>query len=266
MARQNRRARGDVMARWEHGEAPHPRQDLPGERVEQVQRLDHVVEQLDADRGFRVFRREDVDDVAAHAEHPALELDVVAVVLHLRQPRDDLALAHLLVLAQQQDHAVVVRRIADTVDRRHGADDHGVAPLQQRLGRRQPHLLDVLVDAGIFFDEQVARRHIGLGLVVVVIGDEILDRVFREELAHLRIQLRRQRLVRRHDQRRPPRLRDDVGHGVGLARTGHPQQGLVGQAVIDALDQLGDGLRLVASGLKRLKEAKRAIGEGDEHR
>jgi hypothetical protein len=60
-------------------------------------------------------------------------------------------------------------------------------------------------------------------------------------------------------------LRNHVGHGVGLARTGHPQQGLVGQAVLDALDQFGDGLRLIASGLKRLKEAKRAIGEGDEH-
>ena len=76
---------------------------------------------------FRV--RGDVIDIFP-AEHAALELDVVAVVLHLRQPRDDLALAHLLVLAQQQDHAVVVGRIADTVDRRHGADDHRVAPFQ----------------------------------------------------------------------------------------------------------------------------------------
>ena len=121
MARKRGLARRDVMAGREHGEARHLGQDLPGERVEQVQRFHLVVEQLDADRGLRVFRREDVDDVAAHAEHAALELDVVAVVLHLRQPRDDVALAHLLVLAQQQDHAVVVGRVADTVDRRHGA-------------------------------------------------------------------------------------------------------------------------------------------------
>ncbi len=127
-----------------------------------------------------------------------------------------------------------------------------VAPLQQRLGGGQPHLLDVLVDAGILFDEQIARRHVGFGLVVVVVGDEILDRVFREELAHLGIQLRRQGLVRRHDQRRPPQLRDDIGHGVGLARAGHTQQGLERQPVLDALDQSGNRLRLIARRLERL--------------
>jgi hypothetical protein len=36
--------------------------------------------------------------------------------------------------------------------------------------------------------------------------------------------------------------RDDVGHGKGLARTGHPEQGLVGQSRLDAIEQLGDGL------------------------
>ncbi len=82
--------------------------------------------------------------------------------------------------AQMQDHAVVIDRIADAVDRRHGAHDHHVAPLEQALGRRQAHLLDVLVDRRILLDEQVARRHVGLGLVVVVVGNEILDRVLRE--------------------------------------------------------------------------------------
>ncbi len=126
----------------------------------------------------------------------------------------------LLALAQVQDHAVVVDRVADAVDARHGGDDHRVLALQQRLGRRQAHLLDVLVDARVLLDEQVARRHVGLGLVVVVVGDEVLDRVLGEELAQLRVQLRRQRLVRREDQRRPAEARDDVGHGEGLARAG----------------------------------------------
>ena len=161
---------------------------------------------------------------------------------------------------------MVVDRIADTVNARHGADDDGVAPLQQRLGRGQAHLLDVLVDAGVLLDEQVARRHIGFRLVVIVVGNEIFHRVFREELAHFGIQLRRQRLVRRHDHRRAPDLRDHVGHGEGLAGAGHPQQGLKRQAVVDALHQLGDRRRLVAGRRKRLMQTERAIGEGDEHR
>ena len=58
-----------------------------------------------------------------------------------------------------------------------------VAALEQRLGRRQAHLLDVLVDRGVLLDVGVARGHVGLGLVVVVVRDEVLDRVVREELA-----------------------------------------------------------------------------------
>ena len=254
------------MTGREHGKARHLGQDLPGQRVKQMQAFHHVVEQLDPDRGFRVFRRKNIDDIAAHAEHATLEFNVVAVVLHLRQPRDDLALLHLLVLAQQQDHAVIVGWIADTVDRRHGANDDRVAPLQQRFGRTQAHLLDVLVDAGVFLDEQIARRHVGFGLVVIVVGDEILDRVFRKELTHLRIQLCRQGFVGRHHQRRPPSLRNHVGHGEGLARSGYPQQGLIGQPILDALDEFGNGGRLIASRLKWLEQTERAIGEGDEHR
>jgi hypothetical protein len=174
---QHRGARRDVVAGRKHGEAAQLLPRVPGQRIEHRQPLDLVVEQADAHRMLGVLRREDVDHVAAHAIHAALEVDLVALVLHLGQALDDLALADLLALLQVQDHAVVIDRIADAVDRRDGAHDHHVAPFQQALGRRQAHLLDVLVDRGILLDEQVARRHVGLGLVVVVVGNEVLDRV-----------------------------------------------------------------------------------------
>jgi hypothetical protein len=58
-----------------------------------------------------------------------------------------------------------------------------------------------LIDA-VLLDEQVALRDVGLGLVVVVVADEVLDRVLRKELAELAVQLRGQRLVGREDDRR----------------------------------------------------------------
>ena len=57
-----------------------------------------------------------VDHVAAHAEGAAAEVELVALVLHRDQAREDVALRHLLALAQVQDHAVVLDRIADAVD------------------------------------------------------------------------------------------------------------------------------------------------------
>ena len=43
------------------------------------------------------------------------------------------------------------------------------------------HAVDLLVDRGFFLDIGVGARNIGFGLVVVVIGDEILDRVVGKE-------------------------------------------------------------------------------------
>jgi len=40
----------------------------------------------------------------------------------------------------------------------------------------------VIVDGRIFLDEQIALRHIRLGLVIVVIRNEVLDGVFGKEL------------------------------------------------------------------------------------
>ena len=125
-------------------------------------------------------------------------------------------------------------------------DDDGIVPLEQRLGRRQAHLLDVLVDAGILLDEQIARRHVGFRLVIIVIGYKILDGVFRKELAHLRIKLRRQRFVGRHDNRGTPQPRDHVGHGEGLAGTCHAEQCLERKAILYPFHQLVDRFRLVA--------------------
>src|SRR3546814_1452302 len=70
-------------------------------------------------------------------------------------------------------------------------------------------LLDVFVDRTVLVDEGVGARDVGLRLVVVVVRDEILDRIVREKLLELAVQLRRQGLVRRHDQRRPLQLLDD---------------------------------------------------------
>jgi hypothetical protein len=104
--------------------------------------------------------------------------------------------------------------------------------------------------SSILLDKGIGRRHIRFGLVVVVVGNEVLHRVVREERLELAVQLRGQGLVRCQHQRRAVDLRDHVGDAEGLARTGHPEQRLVRQAGLDAFDHLANGLGLVASRFK----------------
>ena len=78
----------------------------------------------------------------------------------------------------------------------------------------------------VFFDVDVALRNVGFGLVVVVIADEIVDGVVREERLELLVELGGERLVVREHERRLVELRDDVRGGERLARAGHAEQGL----------------------------------------
>ena len=63
-----------------------------------------------------------------------------------------------------------------------------------------PEAVDLVVDRRVLLDVGVAGGDVGLGLVVVVVGHEILDPVAREELAELVGQLGGEGLVgRQHD-------------------------------------------------------------------
>ena len=151
----------------------------------------------------------------------------------------------------QVDHAfAVLLRVAQPVDARDRGHDDDIPAAHQGGGGRQAQALDLLVDIGFLLDVQVMAGHVGLRLVVVVVGDKVLDRVFREELLELGVELRRQGLVVRHDQGRLLQLLDDRGHREGLTGAGGAQQDLVFQSALDAFDQLSDGFRLVAGGLE----------------
>ncbi len=67
-------------------------------------------------------------------------------------------------------------------------------------------LIDLFVDVRVFLDERVGARDIGFGLVVVVVGNEVLDGVIREELFELRVELRGESLVMGQDDRRTVHL------------------------------------------------------------
>jgi len=77
--------------------------------------------------------------------------------------------------------------------------------------------VDLLVDLGVLFDVGVGLGDVGLRLVVVIVGNEVVDGVIGEELAELPVQLGGQGFV--------------VGDNQG--------------GLLDVLDHVGDGERVV---------------------
>jgi hypothetical protein len=106
--------------------------------------------------------------------------------------------------------------------------------------------VDLLVDRGVLLDVEVDLRDVRLGLVVVVVADEVLHRVVREQRAELADELGGEGLVRADHQRRPLEPLDRVGHGERLAGAGDAEQRGVALAGRDAAHDLLDRGRLVA--------------------
>ena len=138
---------------------------------------------------------------------------------------------------------------------------------------RVPQPLDLLVDRGVLLDVGVGLRDVRLGLVVVVVGDEVLDRVVGQQLAELVGQLGGQRLVRRHHQRRPLQPLDQPGRRRALAGAGRAEQHDVLLARADAPLEVVDRGRLVAGRLVVADDLERGeprsdVGDGshDAHR
>ena len=242
---QQRRPRRDVVRVRVHLHELQVVGLLAGERIELLDLVDLVAEQVDAPRAVLVVRREDVDGVAAHPERAAREV-AGALVLQRHQVGEQLPLVDLVALLDREGHRRIGLDRADAVDARHRGHDHHVVALQQRARRGMAHAVDLLVDRGFLLDVGVGARHVRFRLVVVVVRDEILHRVVGEEAPELAVELRGQRLVRRQDQRRALRRLDHLGHREGLARAGDAEQHLRAVVALHALDQVLDRGRLVA--------------------
>ncbi len=190
--------------------------ELAGQRVEVLQALDLVAEQQRAERRL-LIGREDLQRVPPHAERAAPERRVVAVVLQVHELAQQLVAVHEAALDDHLAVVVVGLRRAEAEDARDRRDDDHVPAREQRRRGRVAQAVDLLVDRRVLLDVEVPRRDVGLWLVVVVVGDEVLDRVRREVRPELVAQLRRQRLVVGDDQRRPLHRLDRRRHRHRLA-------------------------------------------------
>jgi len=113
------------------------------------------------------------------------------------------------------------------------------------------HPVDRFIDRAFFLDIEIAPRNIGLWLVIVIVGDEVLDRIIREEGFEFSIELRRQSFIRREDQSRSLGRFDDLGHGKGLAGSGRAEQDLVALALLDTIHEFGNRGALITGRIVR---------------
>ncbi len=226
--------------------------------------FDFFIEERDPVGGLGIGRHH-FQGVAPHPKGALTQLEIVAFVLALYQPPQNGVAAVTLAAAQGQHDATVGLGAADPVNARDRGHHHHVAPGNDRGRRREPQPLDFLVDVGFLFDVQVVARNIGLGLVVVVVGHEVLDRVAGEEFLELGVELGCQGLVVSHHQGGALDPGDQVGDGESLPGAGGAEKHLVFVAASQPGHQRFDRFRLVAHRLVGGVQFERGHGKEDSN-
>ena len=188
----------------------------------------------------------DLKHIPPDPERPPGELEVVPGVLDVDQVPQDVVEVVVAALLEEDHPLAVLLRAPEAVDRRDAGHDDNVASREEAARRRVPQAVYVLVDLGVLLDKRIRPRDVRLRLVVVVVGDEVLDGVVREEVGELARELGRQRLVVRDNERGPAGPLDNARHRVGLARPGDAEQGLGAHPGVEAGGEPFYGLRLVA--------------------
>ena len=107
---------------------------MAGEGVKQGEGFDFVIKKFKAQRQFRAFCGEDVDDIASDAKATPAKVYFRPGVLHAYQALDDVSLVGFFSHPEVQNHGVVVNGVANTVDAGDGGDNHNIPALHQAFG------------------------------------------------------------------------------------------------------------------------------------
>src|SRR5271166_6035592 len=219
---------------------------LAGQGIELGDGLDRIAEEIDAPGPVFIVGGKQFDRIAANAENAARKIAGRALVLQGDEIGDELALVDPLADFYRKGHRRISLDRPYAIDARDRSDDDDVVAFEQRARRRMAHTVDLLVDRAFLLDIGVGARHVGFRLVIIIIGDEVFDGVVWKKALELAVELRRQGLVRRKNQRRPVGPLDHLRHGEGLARAGDAEQDLIALMRPYAVDKLVDGGRLIA--------------------
>ncbi len=218
---------------------------LTAQRFERVDGVNALVPERDPDRRLFVGG-EDVDDRSLDAKPSGSEFNLVALVVACDETLKQFTASEALSALDFQTIRLVVLRRSDVVDARDGGDDDNVAAREKGTRRLQSQAVDVLVDGRVFFNVGVGGRNIRLGLIVVVVRDEILHRVLRKQRLVLRVQLGGENLVGREDQGGTIQRFQRLADRKGFPAAGDAQKDLMTPPFADSRDERFYGPRLIS--------------------
>ena len=218
-------------------------------RIDEGDTVHFVAEKLNAG-GIVRSAEENVHRIPLDPEGTALEIRFRPVIEGVDNPVQEPGHGHLLPFADRHGLVMEVVRVPDAVQAGYAGDNDDIPPPgHQRRRGTDPEFVDLVVDAQVLLNIRVCRRNIGFRLVIVIVGDEILDSVVRKKSLEFTIKLGGEGFVVTQHEGRTLQPLDDIGHGESLARSRHAEERYGIHALVQGATEPVNGCRLVAGRL-----------------
>ena len=207
--------------------------------------IDFIPEKFHTNGMLRGADRENFDHIPTDTKRTSFKIQIIAVILHFHQGAQDFIPVLLHAGAQGKHHAIVFLGVTQTINTGNAGNNNDILSLHQRRRGGMAQLINFIIDRGILFDIGIRTWYIRFGLIIIIIADEILHRIFGEELLQLVIKLCRKGFIVCNDQGWLLDFLNDICHGKGFAGARNPQQSLEFQALLEALRNFFNRLRLI---------------------
>ena len=163
--------------------------DLSCQNIYLCNPVNLISKKLHAYRRIGIVCRKNLQNISMYPERTTLEVHLIACILHVDQPLDHIIPVNLHTRTQGNHHIHIVIRTTNSINAGYRRNDDHVLSLCQSRRCRKTQLVNLIINRRVFCYIGVRLWHIRLRLVIVVIGDKILYRIFREKFLHLTIQL-----------------------------------------------------------------------------
>src|SRR3989344_1792717 len=114
--------------------------------------------------------------------------------------------------------------------------------------------INLLIDHGVLLNASVGSRDIGLRLIIIVIGNKIVNRVIGKKIFILLCELGSQSFIMSNNQSWLLVISNDVRHRESFARSRDTKKGLVFETALKTSRKRGDRRRLIAGGVEWVLE------------
>ena len=230
-------------------------QRLPSDRVTDLNALDTIKIKHDANRVVSAWHP-DIHHFPAHPAFASPEVAGRTPILEFNQFAQEVAgLDRLTYMAAKMVFEKGLGWI-ESVDARYRGHDHTIWTRHERCNSGKALLFNTLVDAEFFVNVQVSLGEVGLGLIIVVMRDEIFHGVVWKIPHHLLMQLPSKGLVMTHDEGGYVQVLNDVRHGESLATSRYAEQHAALLPIIQLRNQFFNCFWLVATRFKLGMETK----------